>query len=66
MEHSKYAHLEKLYPMTTKTKKKFDSVKTFRKIKESISKKIQDMSFEELKKYLSEKPAKSAKTTKSF
>jgi hypothetical protein len=52
--------------MTTKTKKKFDSVKTFRKIKESISKEIQDMSFEELKKYLSEKPAKSAKTTKSF
>ncbi len=65
MEHSKYAHLEKLYPMTTKTKKKFDSVKTFRKIKESISKEIQDMSFEELKKYLADKPIKSAQPTKS-
>jgi hypothetical protein len=51
--------------MTTKTKKKFDSVKTFRIIKKAISKEIQDMSFEELKKYLAEKPAKSAQTTKS-
>ncbi|MFM2201624.1 MAG: hypothetical protein RL040_824 [Bacteroidota bacterium] len=44
--------------MATKTKKKFDSVKTFRKIKETISKEIQGMNYEELKKYLSEKPKK--------
>jgi hypothetical protein len=51
--------------MVTRNKKKFDSVKTFRKIKESISMEIQDMSFDELKKHLSEQPAKSANTSKS-
>jgi hypothetical protein len=35
-----------------KKNKAFDTVKTFRKIKDKISKEIQDMSFEELKAYL--------------
>jgi hypothetical protein len=41
--------------MKTKENKKtksFDTVKTFRKIKDKISKEIQDMSFEELSAYL--------------
>ena len=35
-----------------KKEKEFDTVKTFRKIKEKISKEIKGMSFEELKTYL--------------
>lgn len=35
-----------------KKAKTFDTVKTFRKIKDKISKEIQDMSFEELSAYL--------------
>ena len=35
-----------------KKEKEFDTVKTFRKIKEKISKEIKGMSFEELKAYL--------------
>ena len=40
--------------MKTKSKKikSFDTVKTFRKIKENISKEIQGMSFDELKVWL--------------
>ena len=38
---------------TKKTKKKdFDTVKTFRKIKDDISKEIVDMNFEEIQQYL--------------
>jgi hypothetical protein len=46
--------------MKTKNKKvkDFDTVKTFRKIKEKISKEIEGMSFDEFKKYLAEKPKK--------
>jgi len=40
--------------MKTKNKKikEFDTVKTFREIKEKISKEIQGMTFEQLKAYL--------------
>ena len=38
--------------------KDFDTVKTFREIKENISKEIQGISFEELKKYLASKPSR--------
>ncbi len=40
--------------MKTKNKivKEFDTVKTFRKIKDKISKDIQGMTFEQLKAYL--------------
>jgi hypothetical protein len=38
--------------------KDFDTVKTFRKIKEKISKEIEGMSFDEFKKYLDTKPKK--------
>ena len=40
--------------MKTKSKKEksFDTVKTFRKIKDNISKEIADMSFEELQAWL--------------
>lgn len=37
---------------TDKKKKEFDTVKTFREIKDKISKDIQGMTFEELKAYL--------------
>ena len=37
---------------TDKKIKEFDTVKTFREIKEKISKDIQGMSFEQLKAYL--------------
>ena len=35
-----------------KTEKDFDTVKTFREIKDKISKDIQNMTFEQLKAYL--------------
>jgi len=38
--------------------KDFDTVKTFRKIKEKISQEIEGMTFEELKKYLAQTPKK--------
>lgn len=41
--------------------KDFDTVKTFREIKEKISMEISDMSFEQLKEYLKLKKLKSAK-----
>lgn len=37
---------------TDKKVKEFDTVKIFRKIKDKISKDIQDMTFEQLKAYL--------------
>jgi hypothetical protein len=43
-----------------KKTKNFDTVKTFRKIKENISKEIQDMSFEELKAWLEKNKLKSS------
>lgn len=36
----------------TKTEKDFDTVKTFRKIKDKISKEIKGMNFEQLNAYL--------------
>ncbi len=46
--------------MKTKDKKvkDFDTVKTFREIKEKISKDIQGMTFEQLKTYLAERQMK--------
>lgn len=46
--------------MKTKNKavKDFDTVKTFREIKEKISKDIQGMTFEQLKAYLAERQMK--------
>jgi hypothetical protein len=38
-----------------KTPKAFDTIKTFRKIKEKISSEIQGMTYEEFKKYLTKK-----------
>ncbi len=40
------------------TKKDFETVKTFRKIKDQISKDIKDMSFDEIKEYLKGESAK--------
>ena len=47
--------------MKTKDKKvkEFDTVKTFREIKDKISKDIQEMTFEQFKAYLAERKAKS-------
>jgi hypothetical protein len=39
-------------------KKEFDTVKTFRKIKDEISKDLKSMSFEEIKAYLKRESAK--------
>lgn len=39
-------------------KKEFDTVKTFRKIKDKISKDLKAMSFEEIKQYLKRESAK--------
>ena len=39
----------------TKIEKDFDTVKTFRKIKETISKEIKGMNFEQLNAYLQSK-----------
>ncbi len=39
-------------------KKDFDTVKTFRKIKEKISKDLNGMSFEEIKRYLEKRELK--------
>lgn len=38
--------------MKTKSKKEFDTVKTFREIKDKISREIKDMNFEQIKEYL--------------
>lgn len=39
-------------------KKEFDTVKTFRKIKDQISKDLNGMSFEEIKEYLKKESSK--------
>ena len=39
-------------------KKEFDTVKTFRKIKDKISKDLSGMSFEEIKEYLKKESSK--------
>jgi len=44
---------------TEKNNKAFDTVKTFREIRDNISKEIQDMSFEQLREYLSKTKIKS-------
>ena len=44
---------------SNKKTKDFDTVKTFRKIKDNISKEIQDMSFEQLKEWLDKNTLKS-------
>ena len=44
---------------TKKTVKKFDAVKMMREIREKVSSETQDMSFEELKKYLKKQIAES-------
>jgi len=48
--------------MKTKDKKikEFDTVKTFREIKEKISKEIQGMTFEQFKTYLSQETPKTS------
>ena len=43
---------------TDKKLKEFDTVKTFREIKDKISKDIQGMNFEQLKEYLKENKLK--------
>lgn len=43
----------------TKTVKDFDTVKTFREIKDKISKDIKDMTFEQLQVYLDKRKLKS-------
>ena len=51
----KFVHLKKLLNMKTKVKsieKEFDSVKTFRVIKEKISKDISKMTLAQIKEYL--------------
>ncbi len=45
-----------------KTEKDFDTVKTFREIKDKISKDIKDMTFEQLKAYLDNADLHSKKT----
>lgn len=49
-----FVHQEKLLAMkmTDKKIKEFDTVKTFREIKDKISKEIQGMTFEQLTAYL--------------
>ena len=44
---------------TKKTEKKFDAVKMMREIRDKVSSETQDMSFEELKKYLKKQIAES-------
>jgi hypothetical protein len=45
---------------TIKKEKDFDTVKTFRAIKEEISKEIEGMTFEQLRKYLDENNLKAS------
>ena len=60
MEHSKFAHQKTLLDMKTKDKKEkeFDSVKTFREIKDKISKETYGMTYEQFKAYLAKKKQK--------
>ena len=45
-----------------KTKKSFDTVKTFREIKDKISKEIKGMNFEQLQAYLEKRTLKTNKS----
>ena len=56
-------HQKKLYTMKTKEneKKDFDAVKFMRETRDKISLEIQNMNFEELKKYYAERRLKLAK-----
>lgn len=58
-----FVHLEKLYTMKTKetVKKDFDAVKFMRDTRDKINLEIQDMNFEELKKYYAERRLKLTK-----
>ncbi len=58
--HLKYVHQKKLLDMKTKdkTEKAFDTLKTFRDIKEKISKDTYGMTYEQFKAYLAQKEAK--------
>ena len=58
-----FVHQKKLYTMKTKeiTKKDFDAVKFMRETRDKISMDIQNMNFEELKRYYAERRLKLAK-----
>jgi len=57
---------KKLLNMKTKTEKKdFDTVKTFRAIKEKISKEIYGLSYEQLMAYFEKTKLKTGKTSEN-
>lgn len=58
-----FAHPKKLFIMKTKekTKKDFDAVKFMRETRDKISLEIQNMNFEELKKYYEQRRLKLTK-----
>jgi hypothetical protein len=58
-----FVHQKKLYTMKTKetAKKEFDAVKFMRDTRDKISLEIQNMNFEELKKYYEQRRLKLAK-----
>ena len=58
-----FVHQKKLYTMKTKeiVKKDFDAVKFMRDTRDKISSEIQNMNFEELKKYYAERRLKLVK-----
>ena len=58
-----FVHQKKLYTMKTKgiVKKDFDAVKFMRDTRDKISLEIQNMNFEQLKKYYAERRLKFAK-----
>ena len=58
-----FVHQKKLYTMKTKeiTKKEFDAVKFMRDTRDKISLEIQNMNFEQLKKYYADRRLKLAK-----
>jgi hypothetical protein len=58
-----FGHQKKLYTMKTKQtiKKDFDAVKFMRDTRDKISLEIQNMNFEELKKYYEQRRQKFAK-----
>lgn len=58
-----FVHQKKLYIMKTKevAKKEFDAVKFMRETRDKISLDIQNMNFEELKKYYEQRRLKLAK-----
>lgn len=51
---------------TTEKEKAFDTVKTFRTIKEKISEEIAEMNFEQIKEYLNKKSKKFKKEQESL